>query len=428
MLSDAIIIDTRKELSVKYKKALASVETSVSVVNNLLEAYKYIQQNEPDLIIISDSIPESLEEFCHKIRVLTYNMRPIIIALSKSADASDRIKILESGADDFISEPVNIEEFKSRIKAHLRREIESNLDNKTLLPNKKYSMRALKRILSRKNEWAVLLIGINNFIPYKEVYTELAADRVIQAFIAIIQSALSELDFLSRISDDEFMIITHPSSAEKIASFLTFAFDTIAPKFYSNEDYKRGYMLLQGDEFAGIRVEFLSVAIGIVSGEFDSFPDAEKLLTKLYQIKSIAKLPSKSNFVVDRPKLSGEYSSELERLNNTIAIFEKDSALELLLRTTLELQGYDVISDIEELKEVKPAIILIDSGNDMKGLELCAGLKKKSEYAKTTIIVTSVRHDKTVVLNSGADLYIPKPYEIATIIKWVEYFINRMRY
>ena len=30
--------------------------------------------------------------------------------------------------------------------------------------------------------------------------------------------------------------------------------------------------------------------------------------------------------------------------------------------------------------------------------------------------------------NSGADLYIPKPYEIATIIKWVEYFINRMRY
>ena len=99
-----------------------------------------------------------------------------------------------------------------------------------------------------------------------------------------------------------------------------------------------------------------------------------------------------------------------------------------MLRTTLELQGYDVISDIEELKEVKPAIILIDSGNDMKGLELCAGLKKKSEYAKTTIIVTSVRHDKTVVLNSGADLYIPKPYEIATIIKWVEYFINRMRY
>ena len=133
MLSDAIIIDTRKELSIKYKKALASSETSVSVVNNLLEAYKYIQENEPDLIIISDSIPESLEEFCHKIRVLTYNMRPIIIALSKSADASDRIKILESGADDFISEPVNIEEFKSRIKAHLRREIESNLDNKTLL-------------------------------------------------------------------------------------------------------------------------------------------------------------------------------------------------------------------------------------------------------------------------------------------------------
>ena len=75
MLSDAIIIDTRKELSVKYKKALASVETSVSVVNNLLEAYKYIQQNEPDLIIISDSIPESLEEFCNKTKLYSYNAK-----------------------------------------------------------------------------------------------------------------------------------------------------------------------------------------------------------------------------------------------------------------------------------------------------------------------------------------------------------------
>ena len=428
MLSNAIIIDTRKELSTKYKKALDSSDTSVSIVNNLMEAYKYIQEYEPDLIIISDSIPEALDIFCNKIRVLTYNMRPIIVALSKSAELEDKIKVLESGADDFISEPVNIEEFKTRIKAHLRREIESNLDNKTLLPNKKYSLRAIKRVLARKNDWAVLLIGIENFLPYKEVYTELAADRVIQAFIAIMKSTLSEKDFLSQINDNEFLIITHPASAEKIATFLSFAFDTVAPKFYSNEDSKRGYMLLQGDESAGIRVQFLAVSIGVISSEFDTYSDAEKLLSKLYQLKSMAKLPSKSNYIVDRPKLSGENSIQNDKFNNKIAVFEKDEALSLLLRTTLELQGYDVVSTLEEIEAFHPSILLIDSGDDMKGLELCRRLKNSQEFYNAKIIATSVHHDKTVVLNSGADLYIPKPYEISTIIKWVEYFVNRIKY
>ena len=428
MLSNAIIIDTRKELSTKYKKALDSSDTSVSIVNNLMEAYKYIQEYEPDLIIISDSIPEALDIFCNKIRVLTYNMRPIIVALSKSAELEDKIKVLESGADDFISEPVNIEEFKTRIRAHLRREIESNLDNKTLLPSKKYSLRAIKRVLACKNDWAVLLIGIENFLPYKEVYTELAADRVVQAFIAIMKSTLSEKDFLSQINDNEFLIITHPASAEKIATFLSFAFDTVAPKFYSNEDSKRGYMLLQGDESAGIRVQFLAVSIGVISSEFDTYNDAEKLLSKLYQLKSMAKLPSKSNYIVDRPKLSGENSIQNDKFNNKIAVFEKDEALSLLLRTTLELQGYDVVSTLEEIETLHPSILLIDSGDDMKGLELCRQLKNSQEFYNAKIIATSVHHDKTVVLNSGADLYIPKPYEISTIIKWVEYFVNRIKY
>ena len=55
-------------------------------------------------------------------------MRPIIVAMSKSADFNDRIKVLENGADDFLSEPVNSEEFQVRMNAHLRREFESNLD------------------------------------------------------------------------------------------------------------------------------------------------------------------------------------------------------------------------------------------------------------------------------------------------------------
>ena len=187
-------------------------------------------------------------------------------------------------------------------------------------------------------------------------------------------------------------------------------------------------MLLQGDEYAGIRVQFLSISIGVVLSKFESYNDAEKLLSKLYQVKALAKLPYKSNYVVDRPKLAGENSISNDKFNNKIAIFEKDSALELLLRTTLELQGYDVVSTLEEAELCHPSIILLDAGDDKKGLELCSQLRTHQEFANAKIIATSVYHDKTLVLNSGADLYIPKPYEIATIIKWVEYFVNQIKY
>ena len=122
MQSVTLIIDKRLELSTKYKKLLESDSNHVIVSKDLISAIKIIQDKEPDLIIISDSFDNDLSDFCKQVRALTYNMRPIIVALSKSADFNDMIKVLNNGADDFLSEPVNSEEFKVRMMAHLRRD------------------------------------------------------------------------------------------------------------------------------------------------------------------------------------------------------------------------------------------------------------------------------------------------------------------
>lgn len=423
MLCNALIIDTRKELSTKYKKSLTDKDIKVQIAGNIRDSLEFIQKYEPDLIIVSDSIKEPLPDFCEKIRVLTYNIRPVIIALSKSDNIDDKIKALESGADDFISEPVNIKEFQIRIKAHLRRELETNLDNKTLLPNEKYSIRALKRVLVEYSDWATLLISLENFKQYTDVYSEFAGDKIIQTLLAIIKSTLSDNDFLSRLSDTEFLIITKSPVAERLASFIVMAFDTVVPKFYSHEDTKRGYMLLKSDDEAGQRVEFVSVLISVISSEFDSYTNPEHLIHKMKRIKSLAKLPSKSNYIVDRPKISGEVQLT-DAYNNKIVILEKDDAMELLLRTTLELQGYDVITSVEE--NVIPAIFIIDTGENMDNLDLCTKIKSNKLFVNSKIIVTSNQHDKATILNTGADLYLPKPYEISSLVKWVEYFIKEL--
>lgn len=431
MQSVTLIIDKRRELSVKYKKLLENELSSVIISKNLISSMKLIQDKEPDLIIVSDSIDEDLGDFCKKIRALTYNMRPVIVALSKSAELQDRLNVLSCGADDFLSEPVNNEEFTMRMKAHLRREFESNLDAKRLLPNKNYSMRALKRILTAKEQWGCLYISIENFKNYRENYTELASDKLIQTYCAIMQSSLNEDDYLGGISENEFLIITNPLKAEKIANFLVFAFDAVAKKFYSLQDRERGYIIMNGDDLAGRRSNFVHTTIGIVTNEFQRFSDTKQLFASLISIHDLANLPDRSNYLIERAKISGQNAVEEKAYNNKIVIIEPDEAMNILLKTILELQGYEVLtaSVFEEVSE-QPAVIILDAGSadSLKGLDLCKTLRQNSEFSGTKLIVTSILHDKELILNCGADLYLPKPYELSNLIKWVKFFVDEVNF
>lgn len=431
MQSVTLIIDKRRELSVKYKKLLENELSSVIISKNLISSMKLIQDKEPDLIIVSDSIDEDLGDFCKKIRALTYNMRPVIVALSKSAELQDRLNVLSCGADDFLSEPVNNEEFIMRMKAHLRREFESNLDAKRILPNKNYSMRALKRILTAKEQWGCLYISIENFKNYRENYTELASDKLIQTYCAIMQSSLNEDDYLGGISENEFLIITNPLKAEKIANFLVFAFDAVAKKFYSLQDRERGYIIMNGDELAGRRSNFVHTTIGIVTNEFQRFSDTKQLFASLISIHDLANLPDRSNYLIERAKISGQNAVEEKAYNNKIVIIEPDEAMNILLKTILELQGYEVLtaSVFEEVSE-QPAVVILDAGSadSLKGLDLCKTLRQNSEFSGTKLIVTSSLHDKELILNCGADLYLPKPYELSNLIKWVKFFVDEVNF
>ena len=426
-----LIIDKRKELSTKYKRLLKNRHNDCFVTKNLISAMKTIQDYEPDLILISDSIDSDLSDYCKKIRALTYDTRPIIVAVSKSDDIVDKLDVLRSGADDFISEPVNPEEFVMRMKAHLRREYESNLNLKRFLPNRNYSMRALKRMISSKSQRAALLISIDNFFSYKENYTELASDRLVQTYWAIIKSTIEEEDFFGEIRENEFLVITDRDKAEAVANYLIYAFETVSSKFYSIEDNKRGYMMMKGDNVAGRRSGFVHTTIGIVTNEFIRHKEASQLFNALIQVHKLAKMPSKSNYLIERPKLAGDITADFV-VNNRILISEKDEALTILLKTILELQGYDVIvmPDIAKISKIEepPALIILDAGEveTLEGLSHCKALKSDNRFADSKIILTSVLHDKELVLNCGADLYLPKPYELSTLIKWVDTLLKEV--
>ncbi len=425
MFCSVLIIDKRKELPFKYKKSIENPFVTVNVAKTISDGFEYLEKYESDLIIISDSLGGNISELCERLRVLTYKTRPIIIVLSKSSDITDKVQYLKNGADDFISEPVNIEEFKMRIKAHLRRDIELSLDTKTLLPDKRLILRALKRIINDKLERALLLVSVENYFIYKSIYSELAADKLIQSFVTIIKSALTENDYLGRLSENEFVIITTSNVVEKLAGFLTFAFDTVAPKFYSKQDIKQGFSLIKGEKYAERRVEYVYILAGGFELDYSKITTPSELLEHSRVIKNMAKLPTGSNYAIERLQLTGQGSVISKEFNKKIYIFEDDEALKLLLRTALELQGYDITEDLDvDL----PAIVIFDAGDKLEYLEAIKKIKSDKNFVNSKLIVTSAKHNKSAILNAKADLYLPKPYEIADLLYWVDTFMKEVNY
>ena len=425
-----LIIDKRKEQSVKYKKILENSDMTVIIAADFAQALNKMNAFEPDLIMISDSLDFDIKEAIKQIRVLTYNTRPAIIALSKSNHIQDKIDILDSGADDFLSEPINNDEFKARITAHLRRNLENYFSEKTMLFTSKISYKMLKRVLNNNSEWAALLIDIDNLEFYKEIYGELATDKLLQTYSAIIKSALDSNDYLGQIAEDDFVVITNYEKAEKIANYLVYAFDTVVSKFYSETDAKRGFVFMHGDDEAEDEVNLVSTSIGIISNKYKKYTDLKQAISSLISTHKLAKYNIGSSYVFERPKISADNAIEEKEPNKNILIAEPDEALSILLEATARLQGYKVkvateFEDVYEiLKDYNPAVIILDAGNTetLKGLEVCKKLKYENKSLKSNIIFTTTVHDKEMVLNAGADLYLPKPYELSVMFGWIKKF------
>ena len=320
-----------------------------------------------------------------------------------------------------------------RIKAHLRREFESNLDDNKMLPNRNYSMRAIKRLLTSDKNWAAMLISIDNFKTYKEVYTKLASDKLAQTYSAIIASTLNKEDYLGSLSENEFLVITDELKAEKVANFLTFAFDTVAEKFYSSSDIDRGFVMTQGDNLAGRRSEFVHSSIGIVTSKTREYAETQEILTDIINICKLAAIPTKSNYLMERAKLTAEDSVAKMNYNNSVVVIENDESMRLLLSTILNIQGYQIYT-YNSFKELDvhetPAVIILDAGDNETrgGLDVCKIIKDSHLLQKSKLIVTSVFHDKETVLKTGADLYLPKPYEVSGLIKWVDSFVKEFNF
>lgn len=417
-----LIISERKEQTIKYKKLIEVQNQDVLSTNNLSDALVILQNQEIEFIIISDTIKDKLPSFIKKIRVLTFNSRPIIIAISKSNDLEDKLEILDSGADDFIGEEISKQEFQMRFKAHLRRYLESYLDSITHLSNKFITHKAIKKSFENEDNISYLLIKIKNIEAYRKTHGEIAYEKVLQTLGAIINSTCAQNDYAGHISDNELLLITNSIQAEKIASFLTFAFDNILNKFYSNDEFENNFAIQYDDNIKEIKTGLMRLNISVIEKN-KSKMNLSAVLNSLCELIKFCDCENASTYIVDRFKLKGE----IQKKENKVLILEPDNALSYLLKNVCEINKIkaEIANNKEEFDELyetfKPNIVILDWGNETNS----NSLKIAKEISKDNIklIFTSSYLNKKEILKAGADLYIPKPYEIDDMINSIKRFL-----
>jgi len=94
----------------------------VAVAADGEEALLMVDERQPDLIVLDWMLPKvSGIEVCRRLRNRAETRNIPIIMVTARGEESDRIRGLDTGADDYITKPFSMTELTARIRAVLRR-------------------------------------------------------------------------------------------------------------------------------------------------------------------------------------------------------------------------------------------------------------------------------------------------------------------
>lgn len=271
------------------------------------EAVDKVIELQPDLIIL-DTVMPKLDGFqvCQMLRDDPRSTNVAIIFLTARSIASDKVRGLSVGADDYIVKPFDSNELAARVQSVLRRSSQMrDLSPLTHLPGNFRIASELESFVSTPgSQFAVLYCDIGNFKAYNDYYGFLKGDEVIKFAGKVIAEALhdfeSEPRFLGHIGGDDFVAITAPEDAQEIAQDIINRFDDGIANFYEEDDRIKGSIEVKDRQNNITTYGFATLAIGIVSTEFRDIRSQWEASVTATEMKSFAKRHGKSAFEVDR--------------------------------------------------------------------------------------------------------------------------------
>ncbi len=121
-MSRILIVEDDPSLVELLRYNLETEGYDVTVARDGEGGMEAIDAQDPDLVVLDWMLPNmSGIEICRQMRQRTATRATPVIMLTAKGEESDRIRGLETGADDYIVKPFSPAELTARIKAVLRR-------------------------------------------------------------------------------------------------------------------------------------------------------------------------------------------------------------------------------------------------------------------------------------------------------------------
>lgn len=273
------------------------------------EALRLCQEERPDLVILDVMMPD-LDglQVCTRLRNETLTSHIPIILLTAKGMLDDKIKGMETGADDYLTKPFDPLELEARINMHLRRSIrDGEASPLTGLPGNRAIEETIEMRIRAALKFAVCYADLDDFKAYNDRYGFMAGSEVIKLTTQVILESVDkygdEEDFVGHIGGDDFIVVTEMGRAALITQEIIRLFDARIPDHYEPEDRKKGY-IISTDRMGNInKFPIMTISVAIVHNTYRLIDHPGKVAQIAAELKKYAKEMEGSNYVFDRRRL-----------------------------------------------------------------------------------------------------------------------------
>lgn len=395
------------------------------------ELVQLAQQYTPNLILVDLMMPrmdgyEAIRQMRNDTRIAHIPM--IILTARQRPD--EIVTGFETGADDYIGKPFDINEVLARVRSHLRRAArQPQLNPLSGLPGGMLIKQELEARFMRGQPLTLLHADLDNFKTFNDTYGFSRGDRAIIVLGQLLQQTIALYgdgnNFIGHVGGDDFVVLTTPDVVEQICEHVIARFNEEVRQFYKPEEWQRGY--ISGIDRFGIlrRFNLLSLSIGGTSNHIRSFESAEEMAQVAAEVKQYAKTQTGSSFAIDQRTM--QQARPIDRRagrTRRILLVSDDASLRAVLQSTLQ-HANNLLYEVESIAEARtaiadaaPVLLIIDAQLGHEIEELCDEIIN-TELAPQILIIT---HDQAprLLLPTRHVTMLQIPLPLSDIVACVE--------